>query len=159
MSKEKTSIKKDVGVRFSRFRKQINKTQQQLADELGIYQSTITSFEKGKTFPNLKYLFHVHEKYGLDITWLITGKGDMLVGDYRISSNNAGQTHEERLRYYAGDKKSRAELQCLMDIPIIEQVIMAKFLELKTLLKDEIDEFYRMTGLREKKGNGNGDEA
>ena len=147
-----------MGVRFSRFRKQINKTQQQLADELGIYQSTITNFEKGKTFPNLKYLFHVHEKYGLDITWLITGKGEMIVYDYRISGN-AGEISEGHLRYHAGDKKNRGELQYLMDIPIIEQVIMAKFLELKTLLKDEIDQFYRLTGEKENKENSNGDEA
>lgn len=158
MSKEKTSIKKDVGLRFCQFRKAINKTQQQLADELEIYQSTITNFEQGKTFPNLNYLYHFNEQYGLNITWLITGKGDMVMKDYQITAS-APRMLDSGLQHHTDDIKKYTELLYLMDIPIIEQIIMAKFLELKTLLKDEIEAFYKKKKLDQKKENDNGDEG
>lgn len=158
MSKEKTSIKKDVGARFCKFRKSIGKTQQQLADELGIYQSTITNFEQGKTFPSLKYLYHFNEKYGLDITWVITGKGDMISKDYRLHANTPPLL-DTFPNFNRGDARRYSELLYLMEVPVIEQIIMAKFLELKTLMKDEIEEYYQKKKQEEMKEKSNGDEG
>jgi len=158
MSEEKPSIKKNVGSRFCQFRRAINKTQQQLADELGIYQSTITNFEQGKTFPNLNYLYYFNEKYGLDINWLITGAGGMLLRDYRLTGN-ASPSLEIPPHYHRGEMKNHAELLSLMEIPIIEQIILAKFLEVRTLLKDQIESFYSNKNPEEKKEKLNGDKG
>jgi transcriptional regulator with XRE-family HTH domain len=157
MTKEKKSIKKDVGARFNQFRKKLNKTQQQFANELSIYQSTITNFEQGRTFPSLNYLFHFHERYGLNITWLITGKGEMIFKDYQIL-NNAASISDRSPGYTPQDQKSHHQLLYLLEIPVFEQIIMAKFLEVKKLLKDEIEEFYRLKNPKEKKESSNGDE-
>jgi transcriptional regulator with XRE-family HTH domain len=158
MSEEKTSIKKDVGLRFCQFRRAINKTQQQLADELEIYQSTITNFEQGKTFPNINYLYYFNEKYGLDINWLITGAGGTFLRDYRLAGN-ASPSLEIPPHYHLREMKNHTELLSLMEIPIIEQVILAKFLELKTLLKNEIESFYLEKNREEKKEKRNGEEG
>ncbi len=156
MLNEKIAIKKEVGLRFSQFRKAINKTQQQLADELEIYQSTITNFEQGKTFPNLSYLYHFSERHGLNINWLITGKGDMIFKEYRLTPT-ALSVREGMPLFDSADPPTYSEILCLLEIPIIEQIIMAKFLELKTLLKNEIEVFYKKKMLQEKKENSNGD--
>ena len=74
-------LKKKIGDRFKKFRKAIDKPQHHLAEELDVFQSTITNFELGKTFPNSGYLFHFFEKYGLNIHWLFTGEGFMFVRD------------------------------------------------------------------------------
>ncbi len=162
MSQQNTStIKKDVGARFCEFRKAISKTQTQLSEELGIYQSTIASFEMGKTFPNFKYLHYFHEKYGLNINWLISGNGDKFVERYRYRiETKAPYLKDSDPQYYLSSLEKYSELLCLMEIPIIEQVILAKLLELKTFLKDEVQELYQRknTQLSEKKENGNGDE-
>lgn len=156
MSKEKIAVKKAVGSRFSQFRRAIDKTQQQLADELEIYQSTITNFEQGKTFPNLSYLYHFSERYGLNINWLITGKGDMIFKDYRLAPT-ALSVRDGVPLFESVDTLSYSEILSLMEIPIVEQIIMAKFLELKALLKDEIEAFYKKKMLQEKEEKCNGD--
>ena len=158
MSEEKPSIKKNVGLRFCQFRRAINKTQQQLADELGIYQSTITNFEQGKTFPNINYLYYFTKKYGLDINWLITGAGGIFLRDYRLTGS-ASPSLEIPPHYHGSEMKNHAELLNLMEIPAIEQIILAKFLELKTLLKNEIDSFYLNKSQENKKEEINGDEG
>lgn len=164
MPLQSTSIKKDVGARFYQFRKEIGKTQTQLSEELGVYQSTIASFEMGKTFPSLKYLNHFHRKYNLNINWLVTGNGDMFVAKgymdrYRLDVDDL-LTGEHGPRWDSSAQERYAELLYLMEIPIIEQVIMAKLLELKILLKDEVWELYqrKMEQQDEQKENGNGDE-
>lgn len=159
MSQEDPSaIKKDVGARFCEFRKTIRKTQTQLSEELGIYQSTIASFEIGKTFPSFKYLHYFHEKYGLNINWLITGRGDKFINDYHLI---AGSTTimDPVLDYNRVKSDKYSELLVLMEIPIIEQVVLAKILELKTLLKDEVQELYRrkIEQESEKKEQDNGE--
>jgi transcriptional regulator with XRE-family HTH domain len=158
MSKEKTSIKKGVGSRFWQFRRALNKTQQQLADELGIYQSTITNFEQGKTFPNINYLYYFNEKYGLDINWLITGAGVTFLSDYKLTAN-ASPALDIPPKYHRREMQNHSELLSLMEIPVIEQVILAKFLELKALLKDEIESFYLNKNRENKKEKSNGDEG
>jgi len=142
-------MKENVGSRFCRFRRSISKTQSQLAEELGIYQSTIASFEMGKTFPNFKYLYHFHKKHGLNINWLLTGDGNMFMNKYKIEAS-ALPLGEKVHRYNPNNAKKHAELLTLMEIPVVEEVIMAKLLELKILLKDEVEMLYLS-----KKNNGN----
>ncbi|MCP4146211.1 MAG: helix-turn-helix transcriptional regulator [bacterium] len=114
--------KKEVGRRFRRFRESIEKAQYELAEELGISQSTIANIERGKAFPNINYLHNFYHKYNLNINWLITGEGEMLTV---LSPVNA--------KYF--------ELFNLMQIPSIEHVILAKLIELKALLREEVRDF------------------
>lgn len=37
-------------------------------------------YERGENAPTAPVLAMYHERYGVDINWLLTGKGDMLVG-------------------------------------------------------------------------------
>ncbi len=71
-----------IGERFKKFRRQISRTQKQLAAELKVFQSTVANFENGKTFPHASYLYHFSKNYGLNIHWLLTGDSYMFVLDY-----------------------------------------------------------------------------
>ena len=150
--KKKTnpSIKKQTGKRFRQFRESINKTQNQLAKELNVYQSTITNIEVGKTFPNIKYLVHFHETYNLNPTWLMTGQGDVFVRiEERISA--AASLLPCHVPKKSPKYESYVELMEHMQVPEIEQIILAKLVELKVFAKDEIKKFQQRQKTKQKK--------
>jgi transcriptional regulator with XRE-family HTH domain len=123
MSKKEIEKKEEIGSRFRRFRESIGKVQHELAAELKISQSTIANIERGKAFPNINYLHYFYNNYQLNINWLLIGQGDMF---------SKGKTMNEKYR----------ELINLMQVPVIEEIILAKLTEIKALLKDEIKAFY-----------------
>lgn len=125
-------MKRDIGRRLRHFRESIGKTQQQLAEELNINQSTITNIEVGNSFPKISYLAYFYHCYKMNIHWLFFEEEKMFIVPERAAliAETASQLSE---RY--------SELAQLMEIPVVEQVILAKLTELKALLKDEIREF------------------
>lgn len=132
-----SELKKKIGERFKKFRKAISKPQHLLAKELDVFQSTITNFELGKTYPSIGYLFHFHTKYGLNIHWLLTGQGYKFIHDLPKFS-----TIMESGTMYGGTKYNEyMDLLKLMQVPEIEQIIFGKLTELKALYKDKIKEF------------------
>lgn len=133
------SIKTEIGGRFKRFREAIGKTQAQLARELNVYQSTITNIEVGKTFPGIKYLDYLQKNYGLNISWVISSKGQM------YERKETFPPAVSLLDCHVPEKDPRydkyVELIYLMQVPVIEQVILAKLTEIKVIAKDELGEF------------------
>ncbi|MDQ1355008.1 MAG: hypothetical protein QG657_5317 [Acidobacteriota bacterium] len=134
-------IKRGIGKRFRQFRESIKKAQHELAAELNIYQSTITNIERGKTYPNIRYLIHFYEKYQLNINWLLTNNGEMLIYHYHTNPN-AVSVMDCHIRYNDPKYLQYAELFNLMQVPEVEQVILARLVEFKALFKDQIAEFY-----------------
>ena len=112
-----------------------------LAAELKVHQSTITNIEHGTTFPKINYLQYFYEKYGLNINWLVTGEGEMYMRGHP-KSGGAARIMYPHVQY--GDPRfdQYDELTLLMQIPAIEQVMLAKLMEAKTLFKDEVKTFH-----------------
>jgi transcriptional regulator with XRE-family HTH domain len=121
--KKVTPAKKEVGARFRQFRAAIHKAQHEMAEELRVTQSTIANIEGGKAFPNLTYLHHFYYNYRLDINWLLTGQDGMFT-----KRDDVPEKYSELLN--------------LLQIPVIEQVINAKLIEAKALLKDTIKTYF-----------------
>jgi transcriptional regulator with XRE-family HTH domain len=140
MAKIGNQIKKEVGRRFKRFRESIGKTQTQLANELGVYQSTITNIEVGKTFPNIKYLTYFHKKYRLNTNWLFSDKGDIFIAE-EDPATSAASLLNYHLQRSQTTYERYTELMELMQIPVVEQVLLAKLMEIKVIAKEEIEEF------------------
>ncbi|MCK5055798.1 MAG: helix-turn-helix transcriptional regulator [Candidatus Aminicenantes bacterium] len=136
-----SELKKKIGDRFKKFRKAINKPQHHLANELDVFQSTITNFELGKTYPNSGYLYHFYEKYGLNIHWLFTGQGNKFISELPENSDTS-RVGESGLEYW-GPVKYHDYMDLLkhMQIAEVEKIIFAKLTELKALYKNEIDAF------------------
>ncbi|MDQ1351776.1 MAG: Helix-turn-helix protein [Acidobacteriota bacterium] len=127
--KKVTASKKEVGIRFREFRKAIDKSQKEIADEVRVSQSTFANIEGGKAYPNLSYLLHFSQKYHLDIIWVLTGDGQMLK-----EKDNPPDKYSDLINY--------------LRVPIISQMLLAKLAETKVVLKDNIKNYFEK---REKK--------
>lgn len=145
-------LKIEIGKRFRKFREEIKKAQHELADELNIYQSTITNIERGKTFPNIRYLTHFYEKYQLNINWLLTNEGDMLIYHYHTNPN-ALSVMDCHLSYNDPKYLQYAELFNYMQVPEVEQVILSRLTETKALFKDQIADFFTKQQSKNKNEN------
>ncbi|NIM80365.1 MAG: hypothetical protein GTO20_16385 [Candidatus Aminicenantes bacterium] len=126
------------------FRHTIGKSQKQLANELQLYQSTITNIEKGKTFPGIAYIHYFYNKYRLNADWLINGNEEMLHSDLEALKTAFRLLFGEEEHYF----QQYLELIQLMKIPVIREVIFGKLMEMKKIAKDEIEEFSRKGGSR-----------
>lgn len=65
-----------IGERIKEVRKAKGYTQQRFADELGLKQNTIATYEMNKTIPSERTLTDICEKFNVDPVWLRTGVGD-----------------------------------------------------------------------------------
>lgn len=66
-----------IGDRIKEVRKALNYTQQRFADELGLKQNTVATYEMNKTVPSERTMMDIQEKFRVNITWLKTGEGEM----------------------------------------------------------------------------------
>ncbi|MCP4217306.1 MAG: hypothetical protein GY765_21865 [bacterium] len=73
-------------------------------------------------------------EYNLNVNWLITGEERMFSDD-------------------EGKMSPTAELLHMMRMPAIEQVIFARMLEIKCLLKEEVDEFFQQKAAKNSSGS------
>ncbi len=145
---QENSIKAEIGKRFRKFREVIKKAQHELAAELGIYQSTITNIERGKTFPNIRYLQYFYDEYNLNINWLLTNQGDMTMHEYQISPQ-ATSIMECHLGFEDPKYKQYSDLVNYMQVPEVEQLILARLTEAKALFRDEIKDFFTYQAQKE----------
>ena len=90
----------DIGNRLVQVRKDLGLSQTQLADRLGIHWQTISRVETGQRKVDAEVLVCLCEM-GYDATWLLTGKGDMLL---------TGQDHIEQQRLKAEYWETRHHL-------------------------------------------------
>lgn len=67
------SILQGVGKRIREVR--ADATQAHFADRIGVDRKTIVRWEDGSLIPNAPSLLYISQSYGLDINWLLTGKG------------------------------------------------------------------------------------
>lgn len=132
MSEKTTEAKEKVGDRFHRFRDTLGKAQHELGNELKVSQSTIANIERGKSFPNINYLHYFYFTYRLNINWLLTGDGDMFLKE-------------------KDEDDSYVDLVNMMQVPLIEKIILAKLVESKALLREEIRTYFKK--IAEKKEN------
>ena len=126
----------DLGIRFLVFRKAIKKKRLQLAEELNIRLSEITAIEKGTLYPKINYLHYLNRTYGLNINWIIGNVGEMFIKDHpMLATADPDYIMKPPLKNGEAVKKM-AELLNLMQVPVIEETLMAKLREIKQVLKE-----------------------
>ncbi len=67
--------------RFKKVRKTIKIAQEQLAKEFNLKQRAVSYWETGDNEPPLNVLTVFCSKYNVNINWLLTGEGDMLINN------------------------------------------------------------------------------
>ena len=139
------ALRKDIGLRFKEFREAIKKSRQKLADELKVCQTTITYIETGKCFPGIPFQNYLYGQYHLNLNWLLTGKGEMIISPGKDSKH----VDLTQLFSHIDEDDPRferyVELKSLLRIPVIEQVIFAKLEEVKLIAAEEIKSFFEET--------------
>lgn len=70
-----------IGERIKEVRKAKGYTQQRFADELGLKQNTIATYEMNKTTPSDRTITDICQKFRIREEWLRTGEGDMEMAD------------------------------------------------------------------------------
>ncbi|WP_175922101.1 helix-turn-helix domain-containing protein [Burkholderia latens] len=80
MTESATRISVEIGERLRAYREHLHLSQERLADLVGGTKRGIQDNEVGRTAPNSKLLTGLAQN-GLNINWLLTGKGPMLVAD------------------------------------------------------------------------------
>lgn len=65
--------------RLKKIRKELDMTQQEFADGIGIARGNISAYEVGKNAPSDAVISLIYTKYNVNENWLRTGEGDMFV--------------------------------------------------------------------------------
>ena len=76
--REESLIDPEVGVRIRRAREFRRLTLKELAREIGISWVTLQRYEKGHRIPKKAVLHAIANILGVDLNWLLTGRGEML---------------------------------------------------------------------------------
>ncbi|MFO8144698.1 MAG: XRE family transcriptional regulator [Candidatus Syntrophosphaera sp.] len=93
-----------IGDRLRSLRKKLKLTQVELAETLRIKASAISQMESNKIKPSLDTLKTLATVYGVNLHWLITGRGSMfdIIGDTRDST----ERKLEKIRSFISDELS-----------------------------------------------------
>lgn len=78
-----------ISTRIKRIRENLKYSQKQMSDHTNISQSNLAKIEKGNLNPSLEFMSLLNEKYRIDLTWLITGIGEMYLLEKNIDENQA----------------------------------------------------------------------
>ena len=124
--------------RLREIRKSLGLTQDAFCEKLGVSKSTYVRYELGEMMPKLQFLSVLTRKFRVNSNWLLTGLGEMFLGTSPedISLINPKVLKDER--YY--------ELLKLLNIQAVEDIIMAKIIEIKALLSPMINEYLSREG-------------
>lgn len=63
----------EIGNRVRQIRTNAELNQREFASRLGISSGGISQIESGKAMPGGDFLLRIHQEFGVDITWLLTG--------------------------------------------------------------------------------------
>jgi transcriptional regulator with XRE-family HTH domain len=63
------------GDRLKRLREHLRFSQQEMADKLGISQISLSNYERGKRFPDVRIIQALLELFNVNLVWLFTGNG------------------------------------------------------------------------------------
>ena len=65
--------------RFKEFRNKIRYSQTELAKKIGVSSAFISLIENGNSNPSIESLSKIAKAFDLNISWLLTGEGEMLI--------------------------------------------------------------------------------
>ncbi|MCP5107160.1 MAG: helix-turn-helix domain-containing protein [bacterium] len=69
----------ETGKRLRSFRRSLDITLSELARKAGLSIGIISEMETGKNKPSPQLMYTMHQVYGLNLHWLLTGAGDRIV--------------------------------------------------------------------------------
>ena len=77
----------ETGLRIKKVRQLLNKSQQELADELNITKQAISNIETGKSCAGLNLLSKLLIDYGVNLNYIIGGIGNIFLQDENTANS------------------------------------------------------------------------
>ena len=116
--------KMGIACRFKKFREDLRITQGVMERLLDASQNSIEAVEEGEALPTLPMITFLHEKYGLSLTWLLTGRGKMRV------SPNPKELIKRRLPPDCEEYKEEAAfmIYCVEKVPLVRDYLLSYFI-------------------------------
>lgn len=90
---------KDKQESLKSFFKERGLTQEKVADMLGVSQAYINALLTGSKQFGKKQAKRFEELFGLSETWLLTGKGEMIIGGVIQNNQNGNNIHGNTVNY------------------------------------------------------------
>ena len=124
----------DFRVRLKEIRKALKMTQDEFSAQLEVSKPTYVRYELGEMMPKVQFLSLLIKKFHINLNWLLSGKGERFLGESQpdISFINSKVFRDKRY----------LELLDLLNIPVVEEVLMAKLTEIKALFSPVIEEYH-----------------
>lgn len=127
-----------IGERIKEVRKAKGYTQQKFADELGLKQNTIATYEMNKTAPSDRTISDICQKFRVSEKWLRTGEGQMEIAE----------TQRDKLNHFFADVLTTAPdersafIAALDDLPaefwpLVAQLVREYADNLKDIKKED----------------------
>jgi len=113
-------------------------SQAEFCRNLDVSKPAYVRYENGAREPKIKVLNILREKYNVDINWLLSGRGEMFLGE--CSCTNTHQKVSSEYRVSDGDFLEMFEM--MKRIPQVRNSMFARFAELKLIFKPIIDRYY-----------------
>ena len=82
---------------LKKLRKELRVTALELADNLGISANSINNYENGRRKPNFEFLELLVQVYNVNLNWLITGKGEMFIGQDKANHTGIDEDQFRKL--------------------------------------------------------------
>lgn len=76
-----------IGKRLKEVRKKTGKSLEKMGEITGLSKSGISDMEKGLKKPSTVYMHALNIKFGININWILTGKGAMSSPDIELNLN------------------------------------------------------------------------
>lgn len=99
-----------IGNRIKSARQTRKRSQQWLADEIGVHQTSVTQWETGRTDPATENLKRLAKALNVDFEWLATGRGEMEMQYRPVAMKTA-----EPLPVYSSQSDEQREFLALFD--------------------------------------------
>ncbi|WP_317993194.1 helix-turn-helix domain-containing protein [Bartonella gliris] len=77
MARPELEPKTELAKRLRLIRESLELNRDKIATRLGIKKAIYDHAERGTTFPNVKFLTALSQQLNINLTWLITGEGEM----------------------------------------------------------------------------------
>ena len=137
-----SEVKKQIGDRLRKFRENKGLKIKKIAEVGGVSYTFIYQVEKGKKQPPLKLLISLAKDHKLNLNWLLTGEGEMLV-------KSANEVLKERIGRAVNDSK----LPYLAHNPRRQQEIQELVKNIRKRLEKDIQALNRLLGEEEEEEN------
>ncbi len=60
-------------------------SQPKFAKEIGVTRNTVSGYENNNIVPSGKALLQIHKKFGININWVLSGKGEPHISPHRTT--------------------------------------------------------------------------